>query len=145
MVHVIFPKYGGGREVERHRRRGKKEQREEQSFIESYLCQDYNKDFSYINHCTSYINHPNFESVKSLSRVCLFVTPWTVAHQDPLPWDFPGNNTGVGCHFLLQGISPTQGLNPSLLCLLHCRQILYLLSHWRSQFYRLKNLRHRQV
>ena len=33
-----------------------------------------------------------------------------------------GRNTGVGCHFLLQGIFPTQGLNR---CLLHCRQILY--------------------
>ena len=32
------------------------------------------------------------------------------------PWSFPGENTGVGCHFLLQGIFPTQGLN---LCLLH--------------------------
>jgi len=32
------------------------------------------------------------------------------------PWDFPGKNTGVGCHFLLQGIFPTQGSN---LCLLH--------------------------
>ena len=31
------------------------------------------------------------------------------------PWDFPGKNTGVGCHFLLQGIFPTQGLNMSLL------------------------------
>ena len=30
-------------------------------------------------------------------------------------WDFPGRNTGVGCHFLLQGIFPTQGLNPHLL------------------------------
>ena len=37
------------------------------------------------------------------------------------PWDFPGNNTGVGCHFLLQGIFPTQGSNPGLL---HCRQML---------------------
>ena len=27
------------------------------------------------------------------------------------PWDFPGKNTRVGCHFLLQGIFPTQGLN----------------------------------
>ena len=36
-------------------------------------------------------------------------------------WDSPGKNTGVGCHALLQGIFPTQGLN---LCLLHCRQIL---------------------
>ena len=30
----------------------------------------------------------------------------------------PGKNTGVGCHFLLQGIFPTQGSNPHLLCLL---------------------------
>ena len=35
------------------------------------------------------------------------------------PWDSPGKNTGVGCHFLLQGIFLTQGLNPHLLCLLH--------------------------
>ena len=30
-------------------------------------------------------------------------------------WDFPGKNTGVGCHFLLQGIFPTKGLNQHLL------------------------------
>ena len=42
------------------------------------------------------------------------------------PWDFPDKNTGVGCHFLLQEIFQTQGLNP---CLLHCRQRLYCLSH----------------
>ena len=42
------------------------------------------------------------------------------------PWDFPGKNTGVGCHFLLQEIFPTQGLNPGLP---HCRQTLYRLSH----------------
>ena len=41
------------------------------------------------------------------------------------PWDFPGN-TGVDCHFLLQGIFPTQESNPGLL---HCRQILYRLSY----------------
>ena len=41
------------------------------------------------------------------------------------PWDFPGKNTGVGCYFLLQGIFPTQGLNPGLLHLLHYRQIFY--------------------
>ena len=35
------------------------------------------------------------------------------------PWDSLGKSTGVGCHFLLQGIFPTQGLNPGLLCLLH--------------------------
>ena len=38
------------------------------------------------------------------------------------PRDSPGNNTGVGCHFLLQGIFPTKESN---LGLLHCRQILY--------------------
>ena len=41
------------------------------------------------------------------------------------PWDYPGKNTGVGSHSLLQGIFPTQGLN---LALLHCRHILYRLS-----------------
>ena len=38
------------------------------------------------------------------------------------PWNYPGKNTAVGCHFLLQGIFLTQVLNPGLL---HCRQILY--------------------
>ena len=30
------------------------------------------------------------------------------------PWNFPGKNTGVGCHLLFQGIFPTQGSNPGL-------------------------------
>ena len=34
----------------------------------------------------------------------MLVTPWTIAPQAPLSMDFPGKNTGVGCHFLLQGI-----------------------------------------
>ena len=45
------------------------------------------------------------------------------------PWDFPGKDTGVGCHFLLQGIFPTQGLN---LGLPHCKQILYWVSYKES-------------
>ena len=45
------------------------------------------------------------------------------------PWDSSGKNTGVGCHFLLQGIFRTQGSNPGLL---HCRQTLYHLSHQGS-------------
>ena len=48
------------------------------------------------------------------------------------PWDSPGKNTGVGCHFLLQRIFPTQGMNPDLL---HYRQILYHLSHQGSQYH----------
>ena len=35
----------------------------------------------------------------------------------------------MGCHFLLQGIFPTQGLNLCLLCLLHCRKVLYHKRH----------------
>ena len=67
--------------------------------------------------------------VKLLSRVWLFATLWTVATRLLCPWGFPGKNTGVGCHFLLQGIFHTQGLNPGLL---HWRQMLYPLSHQRS-------------
>ena len=70
------------------------------------------------------------------------------------PWDFPGKNTGVGCHFLLQGNFPTQGLNPGLLHLLPeppglcpvlaechweapgrrwiCRQVLYRWGTWEA-------------
>ena len=44
------------------------------------------------------------EKVKSLSCVRPFATPWIVAHQAPRPWNFPGKDTGVDCHFLLQGI-----------------------------------------
>ena len=70
-----------------------------------------------------------------LSHAWLFATLWTVACQAPLavrllcPWDFSGRNTGVGCHFLIQGIFTTQALNLYLLCLLNCRQILSLWSH----------------
>ena len=55
------------------------------------------------------------------------VTPWPVAPEAPHLWDFPGKNTGVGCHFCLQRIFPTQGSN---LCLLLGIQILY---HWAAR------------
>ena len=47
--------------------------------------------------------------------------------------DSPGKTTGVGCHALLQGISPTQGSNPGVPL---CRCILYLLSHQETYFQR---------
>ena len=59
------------------------------------------------------------QSVQSLSRVRLFVTPWTLQ-------SMKFRNTGVGSLSLLQGIIPTQGLNPGLP---HCRWIPYQLSH----------------
>ena len=69
-----------------------------------------------------------YESESVSPQFCLtFVTPWTVALQAPLSMGIPqAKNTGVANHSLLQGIFPTQGSNPGLLC---CRQILYHLSH----------------
>ena len=55
---------------------------------------------------------------QSLGRVRLFVTHGLWLARLLSPWDFPGKNAGVGCHFLLQGIFLTQGLNPHLLRLL---------------------------
>ena len=50
----------------------------------------------------------------------------------PCPWDSPGKNTGVGCHFLFQGIFPTQGSNLHHLHLLHWQAgSLPLAPHWR--------------
>ena len=64
---------------------------------------------------------------KSISCLCL-VTQSCLTLRKPMDCrspgssvhgDSPGKNTGVGCHALLQGISPTQGSNLLLLCLLH--------------------------
>ena len=57
-----------------------------------------------------------------LSHVQLFSTPWTVPARLLCSWNFPGKTTGVSCHFLLQGIFQTQGLNPHLLHLLHWQE-----------------------
>ena len=75
-----------------------------------------------------------YNSCSILNWLCLVVSNSLRPHGPQsarllCPWDSPGKKTGVGCHALLQGIFPTWGLNPGLL---HCRQILYCLSH---QFY----------
>ena len=57
------------------------------------------------------------------------MTPWTVAYQAPPSMGFSRQEYWRGCHFLLQEIFPTQGLKPGLL---HCRQMLYHLSHQGS-------------
>ena len=73
------------------------------------------------------------------SHARLFVTLWTVAHQAPLSMGSPG-----GSHFFLQGIFPTQGWNPSVLCLLQRQAsslplerpeealLIYHFSHFRN-------------
>ena len=50
------------------------------------------------------------------SRVQLCATPETAAHQVPRPWDSPGKNTGVGCHFLLQCMKVKSGREVAQSC-----------------------------
>ena len=57
-------------------------------------------------------------------------TPWNARRFHP--WNFPGKNTGMGCHFLPQGIFPTQELDLCLLCLLHRRADLYHHATWEA-------------
>ena len=80
-----------------------------------------------ILHWPGYVsNNSSYMHAQLLSHVQLFETLWTVAGQAPLSMDFPGKNTGVVCHFLLQGICPTQGSDLYLLRLLHWQADSYL-------------------
>ena len=45
---------------------------------------------------------PAAAAAKSLQSCPTLCDPIEAAHQAPRPWDSPGKNTGVGCHFLLQ-------------------------------------------
>ena len=58
-------------------------------------------------------------------------TPWTIAYQASLSMGFSRQEYQSGLPFPLQGIFPTQGSNQGLL---HCRQMLYPLSHWGSRY-----------
>ena len=90
-----------------------------------------------------YICRHVFVIVQLLSHVWLFVTPWTVVHQAPLPaakslqlcptlcnpmdcspWDSPGKNTGVGCHFLLHQAPLTFSISQSLLKLMSIELVM---------------------
>ena len=65
------------------------------------------------------------------TQSCLTLgSPWSVPQDSSVPGDSPGKNAGVCCHAFLQGMCPTQGSNPGLL---HCRWILYYLSHQGTQ------------
>ena len=94
---------------------------------------------------TSLLNSSTFSTLDSILPflhiiVCLvaqsYSTLWDPVDCSPpdssVHWILLGKNTGVGCHFLLQGIFQTQGSN---LCLLHCRRILYCLRHQGSWFF----------
>ena len=76
-------------------------------------------------------------SAPNCQCVCVLVTQSCPTLRNRIDCSLPGSSsmefcrgdTGVGCHFLLQGIFLTQGLNPNLL---HCRQILYHLNYQGS-------------
>ena len=55
-------------------------------------------------------------------------TDGSLPRSSSVQWDFPGKNTGMGCHSFLLGIFPTLGSNPCLLCLLHCSQFFTLIA-----------------
>ena len=75
--------------------------------------------------CLGYLSILQFGGL--VTKLCLTIgTPWTIALQVPLSMGFSRKEYRSGCHFLLQGIFPTQESNPGLL---HCREILYWLSY----------------
>ena len=96
---------------------------------------DYKKKGRIYSHFIS--NCQNLGANKMSFNMKVLVAQWCPAlcdHMDCNPpgssaQGFSGKNTGVSCHFLLQVIFPTQGSNSGLL---HCRQILYYLSHQGS-------------
>ena len=94
-----------------------------------FLTQGSNLPLLCLLHCRWILYHQRhlgspLRDMKSES--CSVVSDSLQPHGLYNPWNSPGQNTGVGSLSLLQGIFPTQGSNPGLL---HCRQILYQLSH----------------
>ena len=100
---------------------------------ESTLCIRWPKPWSFsfsISPSNEYLGLISFRKRKSESESRSVVSESLWPHGRYSPWNSPGQNTGVGSCFLFHGIFPTQGLNSGLL---HCRQILYQLSHQESQ------------
>ena len=78
------------------------------------------------------VNGPFINSESHSVVSDFFATPWPIACQAPPSMEFSGKNTEMGCHFLLQGIFLTQGLNPCRLGLLHWQADSLPLSHLGS-------------
>ena len=83
----------------------------------------------------SYDRWDHAESWNHIKKISLSDSLWPYGPQPVrllCPWDSEGKNNGVGCHALLQGILPTQELNPHLLSLLHWQGFLYHWCHWEA-------------
>ena len=99
------------------------------SFFNAWKWKVKGKSLSHVRFSNPMDCSPSGSSVHGIFQAR--VIGWgAIAFSDRLysPWNFPGRNTGVRSHSLLQGFFPTQGSSPGLL---HCRQILYHLSHQR--------------
>ena len=73
-----------------------------------------------------------YEHIRSVVQLCLTLwNPMDFSSHTRLfcLWDSPDKNTGVGCQFFFQGISPTQGTNQCLLHLLHWQMDSLPLNH----------------
>ena len=81
---------------------------------------------SQINNKSINIKKKTSWSYNSERESCSVVSDTLQPHGLYCPWNSPGQIPGVGSLSLLQGIFPTQGSNPGLL---HCRWVLYQLSH----------------
>ena len=101
---------------------------------------EYNKWVKWLEFLSS-VNLQRYQ-VRACTRTQFYLTlcnPSTIARQAPLSMDFPGKNTGVGYHFLLQGTFPTQGSNSHFSSLLHWQLDFFFFYHcsiweaWRYQ------------
>ena len=100
-----------------------------QNKIQLYvLYRKHSLDFKIINYCVYVCVCSVAQSYPTLWA------PMDYTCQESCSWNFPDENTGVSCHFLLQGIFLTQGLNPHLLYLLHWQADFWSLCHLRSSF-----------
>ena len=87
-----------------------------------FICQAFSVSYSKIHsiivtHLKSYCSY--FNCAQSLQSCPALCDPLDCSPPGSCSWDFPGKNTGVGCHFLLQEIFLTQGSDSHLLHLLH--------------------------
>ena len=82
--------------------------------------------------CLEAVFRSHCRDVRVFSVVSDSTTPWTVSSQAPLSMGFPGKNTGVGCHFFLQGISRPQDITCMSCVSCIADKILYPLNHQGS-------------
>ena len=71
-----------------------------------------------------YVHAKSLQSCPTLCDPMDYSSPGSSV-EEGFSWGSPCKNSGVGCHVLLPGIFPTQGLSPCLLGLLHCWWVLY--------------------